>query len=309
MKKLTEFTQKANQIHNNKYNYSKVVYINSRTKVCIICPIHGEFYQTPHSHLFGNGCKQCGIILSSKKLSLKFASNTTDFIIKSSKIHGNTYDYSKVEYINTRTKVCIICPDHGEFWQNPSSHIQGKGCPICGKNKRIQKRTFSLQSFIQKAKQVHGDKYDYSKVNYINANIPILIICPKHGEFYQTPSKHYIAKHGCPKCRQSKGEKQVEQWLKENNIDFIPQYRFKECKNILSLPFDFYLPKYNTCIEFDGDHHYRIIGNRIKNFQQTQKNDKIKNEYCQKEKIKLIRIPYKNFSKIDLILEEKILKM
>jgi hypothetical protein len=117
----SEFIDSAIKIHGNKYDYSRVKYINSRTNVCIICPEHGEFWQTPHSHLKGFGCKKCS----------KQVYDTGSFITKAKKIHGDKYDYSKVNYVDSKTKVCIICPEHGEFWQRPDMHLSGHLCPFC----------------------------------------------------------------------------------------------------------------------------------------------------------------------------------
>ena len=114
-----EFIERSRKIHSNKYDYSKVEYINSKTKVCIICPKHGEFWQKPNGHLNGQGCPSCNKITSD------------DFIQKATLIHNGKYDYSKVDYKTAKTKVCIICPEHGEFWQAPGSHLSGKGCPHC----------------------------------------------------------------------------------------------------------------------------------------------------------------------------------
>jgi rubrerythrin len=121
-----------------------------------------------------------------------------DFIRSARKVHGDKYDYSKVVYKNNKTDVCIICPIHGEFYQTPNSHLKGRGCPICGGTKKSTK-----EDFIIKAKQVHGDKYDYSKVVYVNNQIKVCIICPIHGEFYQTPKNH-LSGQGCPKCSGNK---------------------------------------------------------------------------------------------------------
>ena len=117
-----EFIEKARKVHGDKYDYSKVEYINNKTKVCIICPEHGEFWQTPNCHLSGDGCAKC---------SKKHKYTTEEWIEEAKKVHGNKYDYSKVNYINSQTKVCIICPEHGEFWQKPDRHLLGQGCPIC----------------------------------------------------------------------------------------------------------------------------------------------------------------------------------
>ena len=184
-----EFIEKAKKIHGDKYDYSKVEYVNSHTKVCIICPEHGEFWQAPRHHLKGSGCPNC---------AGKIRLTTEEFIRRAKEVHGNRYDYSKVKYVNTRRKVCIICPKHGEFWQIPLHHLKGSGCPNCAGKIRL-----TTEEFIRKAKEVHGDRYDYSKVEYINALKKVCIICPKHGEFWQTASEH-LRGQGCPKCAYEK---------------------------------------------------------------------------------------------------------
>ena len=191
-KKLTteEFIKKANKKHNGKYDYSKVEYIDSHTKVCIICPEHGEFWQGPANHLSGQNCPKCASI----EVHTNQSNKKEGFIQKAKEIHGDKYDYSKVEYINNHTKVCIICPEHGEFWQKPIHHTQGKGCPYCGGTKKL-----TTKEFVEKAKQIHGDRYDYSKVDYISAETKVCIICPEHGEFWQTPHAH-LNGHRCPNC-------------------------------------------------------------------------------------------------------------
>ena len=197
-KKITkeEFIEKTRQVHGNKYDYSKVNYINNRTKVRITCPEHGEFWQTPHSHLSGCGCPECGKKIKSEKKKL----TTEEFIKKAKEIHGDKYDYSKVEYKNCGVKVCIICPEHGEFRQKPYEHLSGCGCPECGKKIKSEKKKLTTEEFILKAKKVHGDKYDYSKVEYVNALTPVCIICSEHGEFWQKPSTH-LSGNGCRECR------------------------------------------------------------------------------------------------------------
>ena len=191
VRKTTEqFIEEARQVHGDKYDYSKVNYINNSTKVCIICPEHGEFWQRPNDHLSGQGCPACG----KEKCADDSRLTSEQFIEKARKVHGDKYDYSKVEYINARTKVCIICPEHGEFWQKPNDHLSGQGCPFCAGNVKL-----TSEQFIEKAMQVHGDKYDYSKVEYVNSATNVCIICPEHGEFWQKPSNHLIGK-GCCAC-------------------------------------------------------------------------------------------------------------
>ena len=246
-----EFIKKAIQIHGNRYDYSKVEYVNAKTKICIICPKHGVFYQLPNSHLQGRGCKKC----YSEKLSL----GTNIFIESSKKIHGDKYDYSKVNYVNNRTKVCIICPEHGEFWQTPDSHLQGKGCYKCSLANRASKRKLSNDEFIEKARLVHGDKYDYSKVDYVNNYTKICIICPKHGEFWQTPSNH-LKYNGCPVCNESKLETEIRVFLEKNNINFIQCANKTNFEWLNNQHLDFYLPDYNIAIECQGEQHFRKIG-------------------------------------------------
>ena len=186
MKKLTkeEFIKKSKKIHGDKYDYSKVDYKNSRDKVCIICPIHGEFQQKANEHLRGHGCSKCG---GTHKLTQE------QFIDKSKEVHGDKYDYNDVVYTNMQTKVKIKCPIHGEFEQLPSLHLKGNGCPKCAG------RCSNTEDYINKAKEIHGHKYDYSKVVYNGNNELITIICPIHGEFQQRAVKHLIG-HGCQKC-------------------------------------------------------------------------------------------------------------
>ena len=164
-----EFIEAARKVHGDKYDYSQVDYVDNKTKVKIICPIHGMFEQTPSSHLRGRGCKYCGG-------SVKHTKDT--FIEAARKVHGNKYDYSKVEYVNNRTPIIIICPIHGEFKQSPNEHLQGKGCQRCANN--IKRTT---EEFIENARKIHGDKYDYSRVKYIDCHTKVKIVCPIHGEF------------------------------------------------------------------------------------------------------------------------------
>ena len=273
-KKLTQedFIERAKQVHGNKYDYSKIKYINFRTKVCIICPEHGEFWQRPMHHLFNHGCPKCS---GKEKLTQE------NFIEKARKIHGDKYDYSKVNYIGNKTKVCIICPKHGEFWQRPNDHLNGKGCSICAG--KIKKTT---EQFIEESKKNHGDKYDYSKVDYINGITKVCIICPEHGEFWQTPNDH-LDGHGCPKCNKSSLEKEVEMLLGSKHIIFEQQKRF-DWLGRQSL--DFYLPEYNIAIECQGEQHYKPIKHfgGIKTYNYTIKRDEKKKLLCEKNNIILL---------------------
>jgi hypothetical protein len=199
--------------------------------------------------------------------------------------------------VGAKIPVKIICPLHGEFMQTPFHHIkQVSECPICGIIKRNKSLESNTDEFIKKAKKIHGDKYDYSLVDYKNSKTPVTIKCKKHGNFQQTPNKHLL-NQGCPKCQESTGQKLVRSILELNKIIFIEEKKFQDCKNTLKgracvmLPFDFYLPNNNTIIEYDGVQHFKPSFGE-KSFEITTRNDKQKNKYCKKNGIKLIRIPY-----------------
>ena len=247
MRRLTqeEFIAKAREIHGDKYDYSKVEYVNNSTKVCIVChekdeygEEHGEFWQTPNNHFYKN-CPKC---------SKRPHYNNEEIIKLFRHIHGDKYDYSKVEYKGMHTKVCIICPEHGEFWMTPSNHAHWKqSCPRC------HRKVFGLEDFIELSIQTHGDKYDYSKSFYNGYNEKLCIICPIHGEFWQTPH-HHLKGCGCELCSESKLERKVNFILKENKIEnYKRQYRTSWLKQ---QSLDFYLPDYNIAIECQGEQHF-----------------------------------------------------
>ena len=203
MKKLNtqEFVERARLIHGDKYDYSKVNYVNRRVKVMIGCPIHGFRLQYPEVHLNGCGCRLCGIEKGAKMRTL----TKEDFVAKARIVHGDYYTYDKVVYVNSRTQVKITCPIHGDFEQAPSSHLFGQGCPLCGLAKISQKKSLTQEQVIELFKQSHPeDNYDYSKVLYVGSTVPVEIICPIHGSFFQTPVTHIHGSHGCPACGYSK---------------------------------------------------------------------------------------------------------
>ena len=153
---------------------------------------------------------------------------------------------------------------------------------------------FRSKQFIKDAKNIHGDKYNYSIVEYINTRTKIKIICPKHGIFEQTPNNHTSQKQGCPICKESRGEKKISEILKKLNINYVREYKFEACRNINPLSFDFYLITHNICIEFDGKQHFEpneFFGG-VEGYNKLIINDEIKNEYCKNNNIRLIRIRY-----------------
>lgn len=269
------FIEKAIKIHGNKYDYSKVKYVNSKTKVCIICPKHGEFWQFPNNHLSGHGCQKCVLEKSYKTNRM----TSEEFIKKARKVYGDKYVYLNIEYINARTNVCIICPEHGEFWQTPDNHLHGHECPKCAH----RSYKYTTEEWIKKAKEVHGDKYDYSKVNYTDNRTKVCIICKKHGEYWQSPHDH-LRGNSCPKCKMSHLEEKVFLFLKNKQIEFEYDVRNLEWLNGLTL--DFYLPKHKIAIECQGLQHFEDSG--FFKCKEVKKRDEIKRKLCEENGIKML---------------------
>jgi len=235
----------------DKYDYSKVNYVNNHTKIIIICKEHGEFKQQPNAHIDQQqGCYKCGIVVvrNIKKLTTK------QFIEKAKLIHGDKYDYSKVNYVNNHTKIIIICKEHGEYEQIPNSHLNKKGCSKCSNCYKP-----NTNEWIQKAKLIHGDKYDYSKVDYVNNSTKIKIICKEHGEFKQQPSAHIDQQQGCYKCSNNQYSKMSIDRLnfisKKDNITIQHALNHGEYKiPNTRLKADGYCKETNTIYEFHGDY-------------------------------------------------------
>ncbi len=339
-KTTEQFIEEARAVHGDKYDYSKTVYVKNCEKVCIICPEHGEFWQTPKSHLKGNGCAKCGFIatgnstrkgqeqflkevkevwgdeLDFSKVEYKSSKDLVCVVChkkdKDGKEHGEFYpipanllnghgcpkcgieknaeksrkDVNKLieeihqihgekykivdlsEYVNTESKITMRCPLHGEFKISPHSLLAGQGCYKCGHVKGGEKIRLTQEEFISRAKEIHGKKYDYSKVVYETSNKPVTIICPKHGEFQQTPAGH-LSGNGCPSCNESRNERKVAKVLDENGIRYERQKRF-EWLGKQSL--DFYLPEYNIGIECQSSLHY------IDNFFRMSKGEEYANQ-------------------------------
>ena len=216
MRKLTteEFIERAKKVHGDKYDYSKTEYANNYTKVCIICPEHGEFWQTPNCHLDGQGCPKCGI----KKRSVNKTLTTEEFIKKAMDIHGDKYDYSKVQYLNNRTKVCIICPEHGEFWQTPHNHLKGNGCPKC-RNSHLEKFVENLL-IEENIKFIQSYKTKWLKKQHLDFFLPeynVAIECQGEQHFvsfrFEKDNKNLLLR--------KKRDELKKKLCEENNIRLI----------------------------------------------------------------------------------------
>ena len=252
LSQLEEFIQICTIKHSNKYDYSKVEYVNKTTLVCIICPIHGEFYMTPRNHMMGQGCPKC----SGRGLS------KDEVLQKAKLIHGDKYDYSKVVFTKMHDKVTIICPIHGEFQQTLSKHISKKqGCPKCGVIKRSAEKLMDANVFFEKAKLIHNNKYDYSDSIYQGMNHPFSYMCPIHGKITQRPFDH-LRGYGCLKCANlfSKKENELYEFLQEYYHDVQRGNR-----TILNgKEVDIYVPSKNIAIEYNGLRWHSELFNKDK---------------------------------------------
>lgn len=202
MIKLTraQFIDRSNITHENKFDYSKVNYINSTTKVIIACKLHGTFEQTPNNHMIGQGCPKCGEI---KKVE-KTTKTQEQYVEKVNKVHNYAYDYTKTQYVHNGEKITITCGIHGDFQQVAYQHTFGQGCPACGRIKTIKSHTKDTEWFLEKSIIKHDNFYNYDKTNYMDSDTKLTITCHIHGDFEQRPVDH-VRGHGCAKCAFTKG--------------------------------------------------------------------------------------------------------
>ncbi len=364
---LESYIQKANLVWNNKYDYSKFEWKGISKKVCIICPEHGEFWQLPNNHLKGEcGCLEC----RGKSKEFKLLDSLEELKRRSIEKYGDKFDFSKAEWKGSRTPITIICPEHGEFQTLPRQFLLNKfGCPKCNNNNLkytteefielckkshpnknydyskvvythsndkitvicpihgefypvasqflsgqndcpkcvIDSYRLGTEEFIRRAKEIHGDYYDYSKTEYINFNTKVKIICPKHGEFETTPGNH-LKGCNCPKCARenmipSKGEELIKNILNKHNIKYIFQKDLtinSIARNSNQIIVDF-LVKYNNhlyIIEYNGKQHYEYIpffhSGGIIDFEKQKRRDNLLRKICEdnKDKLTLIEIKY-----------------
>jgi hypothetical protein len=264
--KNTFDVERAHAKHGDAYDYSKVIWVNSKTKVEIICPEHGSFWQTPGHHYQGCGCPECGKLKSAD--GRRF--DTETFIEKARAVHGDDYDYSHVTYGNDNTcKVEIICPEHGVFTQRPLSHLSGQGCKKCGDLRTGGAQSLSAEEFFAKAREVHGDVYDYSRSIYRGGVRRLTIVCPEHGEFEQIASNHIYQGSGCPSCTTpgtSKLEIEVFEYVSSICSDAVSGNR-----SVLGgKEIDVLIPSLGIGIEFNGIWHHSTAFNQDRTYHQKK---------------------------------------
>jgi Zn finger protein HypA/HybF involved in hydrogenase expression len=202
---LDQFIQQAREKYGAKFDYKNAQYVDANTPLAICCPVHGHFVQSPTAHIQTTyGCPECASDDASNRGRGPRAPRpqdrlgTVEFVARATAKHSGKYDYSRVDYKTSKDKVTIVCPTHGEFLQDASSHLSGKGCPKCRSESNAAAQRQPVEAFIARSQEVHGQKFDYSKVDYKTARLPVTIICPVHGEFQQVPDMHI--KSGCRLC-------------------------------------------------------------------------------------------------------------
>lgn len=283
------FVDKAKAIHGDKYQYIMESYKTNKIPMTIVCPKHGTFKQAPGDHLKGWGCSKC---------SGKYKPTTEEWILKAAPVYNNRYDYSKVIYIDNKTPVTVICPEHGEFYPLPNNHLKGvSGCPKCNGILKHNKYSKTTNQFIQDAQKIHGHLYNYNKVEYYNKETPVIIICKKHGEFLQTPNAH-LSGAGCPKCKNKNQTilfEKLSNSFKELNFNYEFGIKWLEGQR-----FDIYNSQFNFAVEYDGLQHYKLVEHfgGESYFKIIQERDVLKNEKCIHNNCKLFRVKY-NYTESD----------
>ena len=247
------FIEAAKKVHGDKFDYSKSEYKGIYTKVIVTCPTHGDILVSPNNFIRGFGCKKCAAEAQAAMLKARAAN---EFEEKARLIHGDKYDYSKVEYKTAHDKVCIICPEHGEFWQDPNHHLMGNQCPQCAH----RSWAYTTDEFIAKAREVHGNKYGYDEVQYVNNHTLVKVVCKEHGIFEISPS-YLLVGGNCPECTalkiESKQESDIRALLDRHGIRFVREKQFPWLRRGRVMPLDFYLPDFNIGIECQGIQHFK----------------------------------------------------
>ena len=341
-----EYKEKAIMVFGNRYDYSCTKYESQKKKIKIRCPKHDYIFELlPQSHLNGKGCPICEQeelaeyerrkatalqerkefrerqklkreryrqLLSGKKSTTPYG--VDEFLRIAKLIHEDDFDYSlvKEQYINLNTDVTLICnKKHHVFPQKPIKHLRGQGCPYCIGRMR------TTESFIEEAKEVHGNRYDYSKVKYVDYAKDVIITCPKHGDFKMRPIKH-LRGEGCHECQTSLLEAKVITYL-QSHLDmlFETQWQFEWLKTTRTMPLDIYIPDYKIAIECQGEEHFvaKAKFGGEKGFKKRIQNDKQKFRLCKKHGITMLyfapttyKVPKKYigpvFTKLDELLQE-----
>lgn len=300
------FIDKSKKLFGDKYNYDKLEYKSTLVKVTLLCNTCGlEFGIRPYNHLYSpiGGCRTC----SYRTLPQNQPHSQETFLKKARAKHGDKFEYLS-RYINYDTPIKTKCKKCGLIWmQYPTNHLSGGGCREC-RYEKVGKKRKTHEEFVAQCEAIHGDRFAYLS-KYESSNKKIIIFCNEcKTTFLVKPNNHLKGCGGCPKCKSSLGERKVQLFLEKHNIQFEKEKSFKDCIYKKPLRFDFYLPKYNICIEYDGYYHFHTTEWNNGDLNEVKIRDKIKNNYCKKNKIKLIRIKYTFYKTLEEILHKKIIQ-
>lgn len=283
-KTLDQFKSELKNINDNIECISSD-YVNTEYKLQFKCKVCNNIWKaTPHSILSGRGCPKCAI----KKRTQKRTKSHEQFLEEMLTINSDIEILSK--YINNKTKVKYKCKKCGQIHECIAQHLlRGVGCPNCYNE---SKKT-TIKDFINRANKIHSSKYDYSKVKFNVLKDKVVIVCPKHGEFEQEAGAH-LQGRGCPKCQRTYGEQLIANWLDLHCIDYVEQYPLQI--NDILLKLDFYIPKYNIIIEYNGEQHYKYVPyfhkGGMTDYDKQVSRDNLLKEYCINNKILLLQIKY-----------------
>ena len=299
---LEKFKYLAKLRYKDKYIYDENTKYSSDTsnKVIVTCRKHGQFVITPGAHLNGQGCPLC----AKPRLS------QDEEIAKFREIHGDKYLYDKTIIRGAKDKIIVTCPKHGDFITTPNSHKSGYKCQKCSAEHLGDNSRMGWDEFVKRANRIFKEYYIYKQQEYKNNKTDIIATCPKHGDFNVRPD-HHLKGEGCPKCNESKLEREIRLFLEDNDIKY--EYRKKDFSWLNGLELDFYLPKYNIAIECQGNQHFKLNNffNKRESFTHRQELDVLKKKLCEENGVKLlyysnlgIEYPYEVFEDKTKLLNE-----
>jgi very-short-patch-repair endonuclease len=305
--KTTEtFIEELKKIHKDKlYVYDKTKYVDVYTNVIVTCATHGDFEMSAPHLLKGSGCPKC--VGKNKSVEELIA------LVKTRLKYPDNIDFGLITKTKQKDRVKLKClvEGHGEFTRTVEGLLQGRGCPICGRIDRLNSTRITKDDFVTRSTIIHNGKYNYCEVIFGDCSTisdKVKIICPVHGLFKQRVS-HHMRGHGCPKCVYSKGNMKIYNYLISIGTPFKAEYKFKDCKFLRLLSFDFAIfsdesfRSIKAIIEYDGEQHFRpcsMFGGE-KTFIKQQIKDAIKNQYCEDHGIPILRIPYTQFNDLESI--------
>lgn len=292
-----DFIAEAVAVHGDFYDYSlvPVEMPGNRSKVPIICPIHGRFLQAPMNHKQGKGCRKCG-----REKARNGRSYSLDQFLGLVKKKGHSdLEFVQSSWINYTTPMSMVCPNHGRFEQVPERLILGGfGCQKCGWEKGAELKKNSTEDFIRRSKELHGDRFTYELTDYRGSNEPVKVTCKKHGVIELELAYYHLHGWGCRDCgldkHSSLGEEKISRWLKKEKIAFERQKAFPGLKRTRSLRYDFFVNAWNVVIEFNGQQHYQAFepfGGQS-TLELTQESDQIKFNFAQETGLELVIIRF-----------------